>query len=86
MPHMLPVLRRVFHPNTHSSRESAANLARLATGADVKGVSGVYYEGDKQIKSSTDSYDVAKQEDLWEWTIKNVATDKNEIAKFDIGA
>jgi hypothetical protein len=51
----------------------------------VKGVSGVYYEGDKEIKSSEDSYDKAKQEDLWEWTIKNTAADEEEIIRFEIG-
>lgn len=35
--------------------------------------SGLYYEGCKEIKSSEDSYDRTKQEDLWGWTVKNIA-------------
>jgi NAD(P)-dependent dehydrogenase (short-subunit alcohol dehydrogenase family) len=86
MPRMLPVMRFLVHPNIHSPQESAKKLARLAVGDDVKGVTGVYYEGYNQIKSSKDSYDVAKQEDLWQWTVKHIATNEEEIAKFDIGA
>lgn len=84
LPHMLPVLRVLINSNIHSTKQSGENLARLAVGEDVKGVSGVYYEGTKIIKSSRDSYDVAKQEDLWEWTIKTVAATKEEAKKFDI--
>jgi NAD(P)-dependent dehydrogenase (short-subunit alcohol dehydrogenase family) len=85
LPNILPVLRCLISPNIHTARESGANLARLAVGDDVKGVSGVYYEGSKEIKSSKDSYDKAKQDDLWEWTLKNTAANKEEITKFEIG-
>jgi len=36
--------------NIHKASESGANLAPLATGADVEGVSGVYFEGGHEIK------------------------------------
>lgn len=85
LPNILPVLRCFINPNIHSAPESGANLARLAVGDDMKGVSGVYYEGSKEIESSKDSYDKAKQDDLWEWTIKNTAVNKEEAKKFDIG-
>jgi NAD(P)-dependent dehydrogenase (short-subunit alcohol dehydrogenase family) len=81
----LPVMRRLVSPNIHTPQESGENLARLAIGEDVKGVSGVYYEGYKQIKSSKESYDEAKQEELWAWTVKNVAASKGETETFDIG-
>lgn len=58
-------MRKLVHPNIHTPKESGANLARLATAKDVEGLTGVYFEGDHQIKSSMDSYDEVKQEDLW---------------------
>lgn len=86
LPRMLPVMRFIINSNIHTTKVSGQRLARLAIAEDVKGISGAYYEGDKQIKSSTVSYDVAKQEDLWNWMVKNLAESKEESAKFDIGA
>jgi len=37
----------------------------------------------KQIKSSHESYDEKKQEDLWEWTVKNTAMDEEEVRNFN---
>lgn len=86
LPRMLPVLRRVFNPNIHTAKESGETLAWLAVGDEVKGVSGVYYEVSperKTRKSSKDSYDEGKQEDLWAWTVKNVSASEEERKKFD---
>ena len=85
MPHMIPLLRMVVNPNIHTPRESGANLAWLATSPEMEGVSGRYYEGKKPIKSSVDSYDQKKQEDLWAWTIKTVAANKGEMEAFATG-
>jgi NAD(P)-dependent dehydrogenase (short-subunit alcohol dehydrogenase family) len=84
MPRILPVLRYLIDPNIHSPQDSGSNLAFLAVGADAEGISGVYYEGRKQIKSSEDSYNVKKQEDLWNWTVKNTAANAEEISKFEM--
>ena len=59
-----PLLRLVMFPNIHSPKESGPKLARAAVGEAVDGVSGKYFEGIEEIKSSTQSYDEAKQEDL----------------------
>lgn len=67
---LMPVLRALVSPNIHKPEDSGATLARLATAVEFQGVSGKYYEGKKEIPSSKDSYVKAKQEDLWEWTIK----------------
>ncbi|KIM98680.1 hypothetical protein OIDMADRAFT_128762 [Oidiodendron maius Zn] len=83
LPRIIPVLRLVSR-NIHSPQESATNLAWLAVSDDVEGVSGIYYEGNNEIKSSEESYDKAKQEDLWQWTVKNIATEESEIEKFEI--
>jgi hypothetical protein len=59
-------------------------LARLAVGADVEGKSGTYYEGMKEIKSSTASYDEKKQEDLWQWTTNTLAGSEAEKKLFGL--
>ena len=82
MPHMIPLLRRMVNPNIHSPHDSRLALARLAVGTDVEGVSGKYFEGDKQIDSSVESHDEKKQKDLWVWTAKCVARDEAEARAF----
>jgi len=86
MPKMLPLLRLVSgFPNIHMPETSGANLARLAVGDDVNGVSGVYFGDRREVKSSDESYDEVKQEDLWKWTIEHVAKDEDEMRKFEAG-
>ena len=82
LPNVLPVLRFLMSPNVHTAQESGENLARLAVGVEQQGVSGKYFEMRQPIPSSTDSYDTAKQDDLWEWTLKYVAKDAAEEARF----
>jgi light-dependent protochlorophyllide reductase len=59
-----PVLRLL--PNVNSTRTSGARLAALAVDPAFEGVTGRYYEGAKEIRSSADSYDTAKAADLWQ--------------------
>ncbi|KAJ3170399.1 hypothetical protein HDU88_009028 [Geranomyces variabilis] len=68
LPRLVPLLRVMFHPNTHPIKDSAAALVRLVVGKDVAGLSGKYFEGMREIPSSNASYDVGAQDDLWEWT------------------
>lgn len=83
LPHLLGLLRIIFNPNVHTPAESAAALARLAVSPDVEGVTGKYFEGLREIKSSNDSYVQSKQEDLWEWTVKYAAEgDVREVERF----
>jgi NAD(P)-dependent dehydrogenase (short-subunit alcohol dehydrogenase family) len=63
--HLLPVLRP-FLRNTNSPDRSGRNLAALATEPRFEGVSGRYFEGIKEIRSSELSYDEANARDLWE--------------------
>ncbi|KAK8129204.1 hypothetical protein PG999_001584 [Apiospora kogelbergensis] len=62
---------------------SGAALARLAVGDDagVRGVTGKYFEGRTEIPSSTDSYNVEKQEDLWRWTVGFVSGGDEEAKR-----
>ena len=59
-----PALRLL--PNVNSTRTSGSRLAALAVDPAFEGVTGRYYEGAKEIRSSVDSYDNAKALDLWE--------------------
>ncbi len=62
---LLPVLRPFLH-NTNSPEHSGRNLAALATGPEFDGLSGRYFEGIKEIRSSALSYDEANARDLWD--------------------
>lgn len=84
LPRAIPLLRIVLSPNVHTAEESGASLAWLATADDVEGVTGKYFEGRKEIPSSKDSYAEAKQDDLWEWTMKYVTKgNPDETALFE---
>jgi NAD(P)-dependent dehydrogenase (short-subunit alcohol dehydrogenase family) len=65
-PHIIPLLRRVHHPNVHTVRESGDALARLVTDPALADVTGKYFEGQREIPSSDESYDEARAEELWQ--------------------
>jgi len=83
-PTLIPLLRRVFHHNIHTPKQSGGNLAFLVTDATVRAKSGVYYEIRKEIPSSVDSYVEAKQEELWSWTVKTLASNEQERKNFEV--
>jgi NAD(P)-dependent dehydrogenase (short-subunit alcohol dehydrogenase family) len=58
-----PLLRVL--PNVNSIRTSGERLAALAVDPSYDGVTGRYFEGAKEIRSSKDSYDTAMALDLW---------------------
>jgi NAD(P)-dependent dehydrogenase (short-subunit alcohol dehydrogenase family) len=59
-----PALRLL--PNVHSTATSGGRLAALAVDPAFEGVTGRYFEGVKEIRSSADSYDATKAADLWQ--------------------
>ncbi len=61
--HVLPVMRLL--PNVHSPRTSGRRLAALAADPALDGATGRYYDGDRDIPSSPESYDLDKAADLW---------------------
>lgn len=83
---LAPLFKWLLSQPVNTPQESGLALARLAVGHDVQGRSGMYYEGFKQIDSSRDSYDQAKQDDLWHWTVGFVAQDENERMTFDLAS
>jgi light-dependent protochlorophyllide reductase len=62
--YVFPLLRVL--PNVNSMRSSGARLAALTSDARYDGVTGAYFEGKRQIRSSADSYDRGKALDLWD--------------------
>jgi NAD(P)-dependent dehydrogenase (short-subunit alcohol dehydrogenase family) len=61
---LMPLLRVL--PQVHSTRESGANLAALASSPEFDGITGKYFDRRKPIRSSADSYDRVKAQDLWQ--------------------
>ena len=57
---------RPFHANIHRPKDSGRALARLVLDPALEGVSGRYFEGFVEIRSSEESYDEAKAAALWE--------------------
>jgi NAD(P)-dependent dehydrogenase (short-subunit alcohol dehydrogenase family) len=62
--YLFPALRVL--PNVNSTRSSGRRLAALVGDAGYDGITGAYFEGTRQIRSSVDSYDRDKALDLWE--------------------
>eukprot|EP00878_Enallax_costatus_P019549 GHUV01020625.1.p1 GENE.GHUV01020625.1~~GHUV01020625.1.p1 ORF type:complete len:173 (+),score=44.03 GHUV01020625.1:729-1247(+) len=60
----------VWFKGIHSQTVEQAGVfqARLAVDRALEGVTGVYYNLVKTIKSSVDSYDKSKQRELWEYS------------------
>lgn len=83
MPKITPLLKVLYTPNIHKPSESGASLARYAISDKLAGVSGKYFEGEVEIKSSPPSYDEKKWDDLWQWTVKYCAQNETEAARFD---
>ena len=66
LPRMLPLLRRFVIANVHTIAESGAALARLATDPGLEATNGKYFEGTREIPSSTDSYNTDRASELWQ--------------------
>src|ERR1700736_1739462 len=61
----ISLLRRLFSPNVHTAQESGGALAGLVTAPELSAVTGRYFEGRRQIKSSEESYNDERAEGLW---------------------
>jgi NAD(P)-dependent dehydrogenase (short-subunit alcohol dehydrogenase family) len=65
LPRIIPFVRRVHIPNIHTVGESADALAQLLTDPALGGTTGRYFEGRREIRSSDESYDENRAEELW---------------------
>ncbi|KAF1977111.1 NAD(P)-binding protein [Bimuria novae-zelandiae CBS 107.79] len=83
-PKIMPILRLAFGAaNIKTPQQSGEALARLAMAEEFASVKGKYFQGTKEQESSVESYEVKKQDDLWEWTVKFAARDSEELAQFE---
>lgn len=60
----------LFVPNVNTAEKSGKRLANLAFADKYKDAKGKYFEGEKEIKSSKDTYNLAFQKDLWDTSLK----------------
>jgi hypothetical protein len=70
----------MMYPVLRTMEESGENLAWVALSTETAGITGKYFDGRKEIMSSAASYDVRKQEDLWEWSVKTTVGEKDGLA------
>jgi NAD(P)-dependent dehydrogenase (short-subunit alcohol dehydrogenase family) len=64
-PRIVPLLRHIHNPNVHTVTESADALTRLIIDPSLADITGKYFEGRREIRSSDESYDEARAEELW---------------------
>lgn len=77
--YIFPLLRFFVH-NVNTAKNSGTRLANLAYSDEYKNARGKYFEGTKDIKSSTDSYNREFQNILWETTIDLLGIKQNETS------
>ncbi|MDW5329479.1 SDR family NAD(P)-dependent oxidoreductase [Plantactinospora sp. KLBMP9567] len=65
LPHLTWLLRRAVTPHIYSAPESGSALAWLATAPELAGTTGQYFAGRTAIRSSDESYDTVRADDLW---------------------
>ena len=73
-------LLRLFMPNVNKASDSGKRLANLAYGNPHKMAKGKYFEGVKEIQSSTDSYNKAYQDTVWQSTIDLLGIKQTETS------
>ena len=66
LPRILPLLRRFISPDIHTPAESGAALARLVSDPALEGTNGKHFEGRREVRSSTESYDGVRAKELWQ--------------------
>ncbi|QIN81671.1 SDR family NAD(P)-dependent oxidoreductase [Rubrobacter tropicus] len=79
--HVLPLLQPVFGMfgvNVNTVETSGRALARLVTDPELENVSGSYFEGEKEIRSSEQSYDSENAAELWETSAELVGLGAGE--------
>jgi NAD(P)-dependent dehydrogenase (short-subunit alcohol dehydrogenase family) len=76
---IFPLLRYVM-PNVNTPQNSGKRLENLALSEQYKNYKGKYFEGTKEIKSTTDSYNKEYQNILWISTIDLLGIKQNETS------
>ncbi|AJY74818.1 SDR family NAD(P)-dependent oxidoreductase [Paenibacillus beijingensis] len=76
--YILPIAA-VFNRNMRTTKQSGNALAKLFLDPSLSEVSGKYFDGTKPIRSSADSYNVNKAQDLWEGSIRLTSLKPDEM-------
>ena len=79
LPHIVPLLRMLF-PFIRATEGSGADLAWVALSPETAGITGKYFDGSKETMTSAASYEVGKQEDLWQWSVKTTVGEADGLA------
>jgi NAD(P)-dependent dehydrogenase (short-subunit alcohol dehydrogenase family) len=72
---VLPALT-LIRSNVNTPRQSGRALARLVGDPALEGLSGRYFSGAGEIRSSAESYDAAKAADLWQSSLELVGLEE----------
>jgi hypothetical protein len=72
----------MMYPVLRTMEKSGEDLAWVALSTETVGITRKYFEGRKEIISSVASYDIGKQEDLWEWSVKTTVGEADGLAGF----
>ncbi|ORY26998.1 hypothetical protein BCR39DRAFT_589421 [Naematelia encephala] len=80
IPHTLWIFR-MFGTVTSSPPVSGRAMAKVVLSDEYNGITGKYILLHEERPSSKDSYDVEKQEDVWNWTINTLAKDNPQVLK-----
>ena len=72
-------LLRLLGVRVSTAAESGADLARLVTDPALAGVSGRYFDGPDEARSSDESYDLAKAKALWDGSAGLVGLTVDEL-------
>jgi NAD(P)-dependent dehydrogenase (short-subunit alcohol dehydrogenase family) len=75
--YLLPALTLIPGLGINTPRRSAAALGRLILDPTLAGTTGRYFSGRREIRSSADSYDLAKAQDLWTTSTELVESRRN---------
>lgn len=70
LPRAIPLLRRAYkNNNVHTIEESGQSMARLLIDPGLAGTTGRYYQEQKEVRSSGESYCESRAEELWKTSI-----------------
>ena len=74
--YVMPAFTVVPGNNMHTPKESGGALARLILDPELAGITGRYFSGEREVRSSAESYDTRKAADLWDTSVALTAETK----------
>ncbi|GKU24236.1 dehydrogenase/reductase [Clostridium folliculivorans] len=68
----------LFLPNVNTANKSGKALAALAINPEFNGITGKYFDGTREVKSSELSYNKENRQDLWKTSVELSKLNKSE--------